>query len=83
MTEEIMYRANEDAVLDADAQFNNKALFVDNLGWLLSQTREQVVSCTLLDRDTVAILFEGGHVVHVNIYADSFIAIIKDVIKHV
>ena len=66
-----------DALVDREA-------FVHNLGVLLSQTREDVVKCTLIDRgDTVVITFKGGGRRAVNVHADSYAAIIRDVMKQV
>lgn len=58
--------------------------FVHNLGMLLSQTREDVVKCELIDKgDTVVITFKGGGTRTVNVHADSYAAIIRDVMKQV
>lgn len=66
-----------DALVDREA-------FVHNLGVLLSQTREDVVKCELVDRgDTVVITFKGGGTRTVNVHADSYAAIIRDVMKYV
>lgn len=67
----------EDALVDREA-------FVHNLGVLLTQTREDVVKCELIDRgDTVVITFKGGGTRAVNVHADSYAAIIRDVMKQV
>lgn len=66
-----------DALVDREA-------FVHNLGVLLSQTREGVVKCELIDKgDTVVITFKGGATRTVNVHADSYAAIIRDVMKQV
>ena len=66
-----------DALVDREA-------FVHNLGVLLTQTREDVVKCELVDRgDTVIITFIGGGTRTVNVHADSYAAIIRDVMKHI
>ena len=66
-----------DALVDREA-------FVHNLGVLLSRTREDVVKCELVDRgDTVIITFAGGGTRTVNVHADSYAAIIRDVMKHI
>ena len=58
--------------------------FVHSLGVLLTQTREDVVKCELIDRgDTVVITFKGGGTRTVNVHADSYAAIIRDVMKYV
>lgn len=62
----------------------DREAFVHNLGVLLSQTREGVVKCELIDRgDTVVITFKGGATRTVNVHADSYAAIIRDVMKQV
>ena len=67
----------EDALVDREA-------FVHNLGVLLTQTREDVVKCELIDKgDTVVITFKGGGTRTVNVHADSYAAIIRDVMKQV
>lgn len=68
---------------EADALADREA-FVHNLGVLLTQTREDVVKCELVDRgDTVIITFKGGGTRAVNVHADSYAAIIRDVMKQV
>lgn len=67
----------EDALVDREG-------FVHNLGVLLTQTRENVVKCELIDRgNTVVITFKGGGTRTVNVHADSYAAIIRDVMKQV
>lgn len=67
----------EDALVDREG-------FVHNLGVLLTQTREDVVKCELVDRgNTVVITFKGGGTRTVNVHADSYAAIIRDVMKHI
>lgn len=67
----------KDALVDREA-------FVHNLGVLLTQTREGVVKCELVDRgDTVVITFKGGATRTVNVHADSYAAIIRGVMKYV
>ena len=66
-----------DALVDREA-------FVHNLGVLLTQTREDVVKCELVDKgDTVIITFAGGGSRTANVHADSYAAIIRDVMKQV
>ena len=68
---------------EEDARVDREA-FVHNLGVLLSQTREDVVKCELVDRgDTVVITFKGGGTRTVNVHADSYAAIVRDVMKQV
>lgn len=68
---------------EADALVDREG-FVHNLGVLLTQTREDVVKCELVDKgDTVIITFKGGGTCTVNVRADSYAAIIRDVMKHI
>ena len=65
---------------------NDRRLFVRNLGWLLSQTRCGVVSCELYgdqDREYVIALYDHGGKREIDVTADSYLAIIKDVTKRV
>lgn len=64
-----------------DTELANKEIFVVSLGTLLSLTRCGVKSCQLIDKDTLQIVFEDGWTKKVNIEGDSFLAIIKDVLK--
>ena len=73
--------ANETAMMYADKEANHqdKETFVRNLGWLLSQTREQVERCYLDEEEQVHIVFRGGSERKVNVKHDSYAAIIRDV----
>lgn len=75
--------ANESKAMFADdvESFDDRIQFVHNLGFLLSQTREGVVSAELRDDDVVVIQFEDGSVQGVNVKCDSYMAIIRDVAK--
>lgn len=77
--------ANETAMMYADKEANHqdKETFVRNLGWLLSQTREQVERCYLDEEEQVHIVFRGGSERKVNVKHDSYAAIIRDVAKAV
>lgn len=62
----------------------DKGLFVENLGWLLSQTRTGVVSAALdSETDIVTVTFDNGYTKRINVACDSYIAIIRDVAKHI
>lgn len=61
----------------------DRKLFVYNLGELLSQTREEVVSAELDDNEIVTITYKGGYTREINVMADSYIAIIRDVTKRI
>lgn len=76
-------RANETLAMfmdDADA-WADRCLYVENLGKLLAQTREQVEGCTLLEGDIVLVTFKGGYTKRVNVACDSYAAIARDVLK--
>lgn len=65
---------------------DDRRLFVRNLGWLLSQTRCGVVSCELYgdqDREYVIVRYDHGGKREIDVTADSYLAIIKDVTKRV
>ena len=65
---------------------DDRRLFVRNLGWLLSQTRCDVVSCELYgdqDREYVIALYDHGGKREIDVTADSYLAIIRDVAKRV
>lgn len=61
----------------------DRKLFVSNLGDLLSQTRERIVSAHLDDNEIVHVVGKGGQELKVNVSMDSYFAIIKDVIRAV
>ena len=64
--------------------YNDKELFVHNLGVLLSQTRENIKGCKLVDVNTVMILYKDtDYTLSVNITADSYTAIVYDVAKRI
>ena len=63
---------------------DDRRLFVRNLGWLLSQTRCGVVSCELYgdqDCEYVIARYDHGGKREIDVTADSYLAIIKDVTK--
>ena len=65
---------------------DDRRLFVRNLGWLLSQTRCGVVSCELYGdqgREYVIARYDHGGKREIDVTADSYLAIIKDVTKRV
>lgn len=66
----------------------DKALFVQNLGALLAQTREGVAGCSYShdrekQKETVTIYYTNGHKRDVNVSLDSYVALVCDVAKHV
>lgn len=62
-------------------KYLNKKEFVENLGKLLSYTREPVIGCKLINNDIVEVLLDDGESRKVCIAGDSYLAIIKDVLK--
>ena len=65
---------------------DDRQLFVRNLGWLLSQTRCGVVSCELYgdqDREYVIARYDHGGKREIDVTADSYLAIVRDVARHV
>ena len=65
---------------------DDRQLFVRNLGWLLSQTRCGVVSCELYgdqDCEYVSARYGHGGKREIDVTADSYLAIIRDVAKRV
>ena len=78
-------RANETmaAFMDEQDAIFDREQFVHNLGWLLSQTRDNVVGCELIDaeKDTehVLVTYRNGYTKKIGTYMDSYAAIIRDV----
>lgn len=76
--------ADECRVYNRDSQRHQKALFVNNLGWLLKQTRLDILECEYIEtggEEFAVVHFMDGEPLNVNITADSFVAIIRDVCK--
>ena len=76
--------ANEYNVYYRDSLRHQKALFVKNLGWLLAQTKVDVEECEYSEQggeEFVVVRFQSGPPINVNVTADSFIAIIRDVCR--
>lgn len=80
-----MATANEayNGFMSKEDSFKDRQLFVTNLGKLLAQTREQVVSAELDENEIVTVTFKGGYTKEVNVNMDSYCAIIRDVLKHI
>lgn len=69
---------------DKTAIYADRRDFVHNVGVLASQTREGVKRVYLekLDNEEYAVIeFKDGYQRRVNIYADSYAAIVRDVFK--
>lgn len=75
-------KANENkrGIMSKEDAIEDKARFVENLGWLLSQTRTGVTSCRLINDDIVCVNYGEGEQ-YINIAMDSYTAIIIDVAK--
>ena len=72
------FMSKEDAIRDRE-------IFVENLGDLLTQTRERIAGCILIDAEKptehVLVLFKGTGTQRIGTYMDSYAAIVKDVMK--
>ena len=76
-------RADETAMMFKSDEENraDRALFVHNLGILLSQTREGITGAYLTDHETVVVTYRDGYTEEINVRADSYLAIIRDVTR--
>ena len=78
-------RANESMAMFMDEQgaIRDREQFVRNLGELLSQTRDGVVSCELVNAEQpgehVLVTYKGGGTRKIGTYMDSYAAIVRDV----
>lgn len=76
--------ADEHKAFSVDGVRSQKSLFVKNLGWLLAQTKVDVEECEYSEQngeEFVVVRFQTGEPIKVNITADSFVAIVRDVCK--
>ena len=75
---------NRAAFLTGEEAWRDRCLFVENLGKLLSQTRELVESCRLIkgDYERVEVTFKGGYKKYVNVECVSYAAIARDVLRY-
>lgn len=67
---------------DPAKAWEDRKLFVHNLGELLSQTREDIISAELARNEIVTVTYSNGGTKHINVEMDSYMAIIRDVTKH-
>lgn len=80
-----MERANETmaGIMNEEGAIRDREQFVENLGWLLSQTRDGVVSCELIDAEKptehVVVTYRNGYKKKIGMHMDSYAAIIRDV----
>ena len=78
-------RANETAAayMTDEDMIRDREQFVRNLGWLLSQTRDGVIGCDLIDAEQpgeyVLVTYKGGYTRMIGTYMDSYAAIVRDV----
>lgn len=78
-------RANETlaGIMTTDGMIRDREIFVRNLGWLLSQTRDGVVGCELINAEQVGehvlVTYKGGGKRRIGTHMDSYAAIIRDV----
>lgn len=78
----VMWEADETSMNLNDVEaFAERELFVENLGWLLRQTREGIVSCILDSDNLVHVRYKHGPEKLINVEHDSFKAIVYDVLK--
>jgi len=81
-------RANETVAMFMPEQeaIEDRELFVRNLGWLLSQTRDGLISCELVNAEQedehVVVTYRGGGTRKINTHMDSYAAIVRDVAKY-
>ena len=86
-----MKRANERNAFLLNKVKEDKALFIKNLGWLLSQTRKDIVECVYFCREWPSgficefmdIKFTNNRQIRVDITLDSYIDIIDDAIREI
>ena len=82
-----MERANETraGIMTEEGAIRDRELFVRNLGELLSQTRDNVVSCELIDAgkgtEHVQVNYKNGGKRLICTHMDSYAAIVRDVAK--
>lgn len=71
--------------LDEETRIEDKRRFVENLGWLLSQTRAGVARCRASMDGTFVTIYYGDQETGkaVNVEGDSYIAIMRDVLKQI
>lgn len=81
-------RANETAAMfmPKDIAFQDRRQFVQNLGWLLAQTRDEVLGCDLEAPsegvEYVIVTYKGGTTKKIDVVMDSYGAIVRDVAKY-
>jgi len=78
-----MKHANEvmACYMPEDKALEDRKLFVHNLGVLLRQTREHILSAELDDNEIVTLTYTNGATKRINVKMDSYMAIIRDVTR--
>lgn len=82
-----MERANETlaGLMATEGMIRDREQFVRNLGWLLSQTRDGVAGCDLINAgqpgEHVLVTYRGGGTRKIGTYMDSYAAIVRDVAR--
>lgn len=75
--------ANEkDEIISYYEKKEKRKQFVHNLGELLAQTREGIIGAELSNNELVTVTYSNGYTRRINVDMDSYIAIIRDVTKH-
>lgn len=73
------------SIMTEEGAIRDRENFVHNLGWLLSQTRDGLLSCELVNAEKpseyVLVTYKGGYTKKIGTYADSYAAIVRDVAK--
>lgn len=82
MSESVMANETQAMFVSDDLALKDRKRFVHNLGELLSQTRDGIVSAELDDDEIVTVTYKCGHTAQININMDSYLAIIRDVTKY-
>lgn len=80
-----MLKADESRMMfeTKELQKKDKEIFVENVGWLLSQTREGIRYIKYEEsngEEFAVIVYEGGSSSKINITCDSYTAIVNDII---
>ena len=81
-------RANESAAMfyGPDSAAADRSLFVENVGRLAAQTRagvEKIERITDDEQEFAKITYRGGGERWINIHADSYTAIVRDIFKQI
>lgn len=76
--------ANETAAMQMTKKEakSDRKLFFHNLGELLAQTREGIIGAELSNNELVTVTYSNGYTRRINVDMDIYIAIIRDVTKH-